>query len=135
MTGRRFRDPEVAEAFAKLPTAALPKLLRMRALIFDVAARTPGVGPLEEALRWGQPSYLTTATGAGSTIRLGLTSDAPALFFHCQSGLIERFSDLYGTSLSFIGKRAILTDGAREDMLRHCIALGLTHHLRKRRRA
>jgi len=39
-------------------------------MIFDVAKKTPGVGKLEEDLRWGQPSYLTLETGSGSTIRI-----------------------------------------------------------------
>jgi len=44
------------------------KLMQLRKLIFDVASATEGVGELEETLKWGQPSYLTSQSKSGSTI-------------------------------------------------------------------
>ena len=58
---------EVAAAFAAYPPKTKARLKRLRRLILDVAAATQGVGPLEETLRWGQPSYLTAQSGSGST--------------------------------------------------------------------
>jgi hypothetical protein len=34
-------------------------LLVLREVIFDTVSEIEGVGKLEEALRWGEPSYLT----------------------------------------------------------------------------
>ncbi len=46
-------------------------MLRLRDLIFATAAATPGVGTIDEDLRWGQPAYLTAETQSGTALRLG----------------------------------------------------------------
>ncbi len=96
---KRFADKRVAALFRSYPPAVRAKLLALRELVIDVAARTPGVGPLTETLKWGQPSYLTEETGAGTTVRLGRlkTSEGCALYFHCQSGLSGDFAISTGT--------------------------------------
>jgi len=112
----------------------------LRRLILDTAKATKGVGRVEEALKWGQPSYLTTETGSGSTIRIDRVKSADnqvAVFFHCQTNLVDTFRELY-PELSYSGNRAILLDADKqlpEAELRHCLALALTYHLRKRRPA
>ena len=53
-----------------LPAAPRAYLGKLRALILATAAKTPGVGPLTETLKWGEPAYLTNATKSGTTIRL-----------------------------------------------------------------
>ena len=136
----KFQDRDVAAVFNAYPRAVKAKLLSLRQLIFDVARQTPGVGEVHEALRWGQPSYLTPQTGSGSTIRLDCLKDDPskfALYFHCQSGLVEAFRDIYGGKLKFEGNRSIVLgsgDDLKAEALRHCVSLALTHHLRKRAR-
>jgi hypothetical protein len=113
-------------------------LLALRRLIHDVAASTPGVGPLEETLKWDQPSFLTSTSNSGTTIRidqLSKTDDRPALFVPCQTDLIATYKEIYPDSLRYQGKRAIILDPDEplpEEELRHCIALALTY---KRRRA
>jgi Domain of unknown function (DU1801) len=113
-------------------------LNQMRQLVLDAAAKTNGVGKIEEALRWNQPSFLTPETGSGSTIRIdGLRNDPDkcAMYFHCQSGLIDTFKELYGKGLTYEGNRAIIFDVKDElptETLSHCISLALTHHLRKK---
>jgi hypothetical protein len=135
---RRFADADVKAAFAAYPSDVKACLLSLRALIFDTAAKTEGVGALEETLKWRQPSYLTPETKSGSTIRLDRIAKQPgryALYFHCQSGLVDRFRELYPDRFTFEGKRALIFEVARkppERPLRHCIALALTHHLRKK---
>ena len=112
----------------------------MRSLIFDVAKKTSGVGQLEEALRWGQPSYLTSKTGSGSTIRIDQIRNEPGkygIYFICTSGLIDNFKELYTVEMDFVGNRSIvfgIADRLPEDALRHCISLALTCHLNKRAR-
>lgn len=135
---RRFADADVKAAFAAYPSDVKADLLRLRELIFDTAAATDGVGALQETLKWRQPSYLTPETKSGSTIRLDHIARQPgryALYFHCQSGLVDRFRELYPDRFEFEGKRALVFEAGRklpEKPLRHCIALALTHHLRKK---
>jgi hypothetical protein len=136
-----FPDPAVDAAFKAYPKPVKPKLLALRRLIFDTAKATKGVGRLEETLKWGQPSYLTAETRSGSTIRIDWLKagvDRYAVFFHCQTNLVETFRELYPTELSYGGNRCILLD-AKKDMpepaLRHCVALALTYHLTKRKAA
>lgn len=128
----------VTEAIHRYPAQVRDALLGLRSLVLDTARETPGVGPIEEDLRWGQPSFLTTRTGSGSTIRIDGMRDDPsriAIYFHCQSGLVDEFRSLYGGKLDFMGDRAIvLRIGQRlpKSVLKHCVALALTHHLRRK---
>ena len=132
---RRFADPAVAAVFAACPAGTRKRLLALRALVLDVAAKTEGVGPLTETLKWGQPSYLTEETKSGTTVRIDRLKkgDGYALYVHCQSGLVPKFRELYSDTFRYEGKRALLFDtDARLPLpeLRHCIGLALTHHLR-----
>ena len=70
MPHRPFTDPHVETLFGGYPAPLRTGLMRLRELIFDVAAETDGVGELQETLKWGQPAYLTTETKSGSTIRI-----------------------------------------------------------------
>src|SRR5471030_3436453 len=135
---KRFADRAVAAVFKAYPADLRRRLMSLRELVFETAAQTDGVGALSETLKWGQPSYLTQETGSGTTVRIDRLkkSDGYAIYFHCQSGLVETFRELYPDTFRIEGKRALLFDTdarvpARE--LRHCIALALTHHARKKR--
>ena len=138
MAKTKFGSPDVEYVFESYPEPVRTKLLALRDMIIDVANVTPGVGYVEEALRWKQPSYLTSQSGSGSTIRLDAcrcNAEGYDIFFHCQSGLVEHFRDLYGDGLTFVGKRSIhfdIKDKLRMKELHHCISLALTHHLRKK---
>jgi hypothetical protein len=117
------------------PTKA--KLLALRRLILDTARTTAGVGRIEEALKWGQPSYLTPETKSGSTVRIDhVDGKQYAIFFHCQTDLVATFRELYPDQWSYGGSRCILLnadDKVDEAALRHCVALALTYHLNKRK--
>jgi hypothetical protein len=134
-----FSDPAIDAVFAAYPKPLKTKLLALRRLIFVTARATKGVGALQESLKWGQPSYLTSETGSGSTIRIDRVKSAAnqyALYFHCQTDLVQTFRQLYPTELSYGGNRSILLnakDDIAEPALRHCVALALTYHLRKRK--
>ena len=56
---QRFRNPAVAEKFRSYPPPVKRKLLALRALIFQIAESTKGVGELTETLKWGEPAYVT----------------------------------------------------------------------------
>ena len=129
-----FEKTEVAAIFAALPPAARDKLLQLRSLIFETAAETPGVGPLEEALRWGEPSYLTSKSKSGTAIRIHWKprrADRCAMYVHCQTHLVEQYRRRHRDSLEFEGNRAVLFPVDRplpEEALRDCIRLALTYH-------
>src|SRR5882724_1563586 len=136
-----FSDPAVDAVFRAYPAPIKARLLALRRLIFDTAKTTKGVGRLEETLKWGQPSYLTAETKSGSTIRIDQVKSAAnqyAVYFHCQTDLVETFRELYPTEFSYGGNRSILlnaADDVSEPALRHCVALALTYHLNKRKAA
>lgn len=129
--------PEVAAAFATLPPGIATRLLEIRELIFAVAATTEGVGPLTETLKWGEPAYLTETTGSGSTLRLGRprgSTQECALFFNCNTTLVEGFREQFEGRLRFEKNRAILLDIAEplpEAVLAACIRQALTYHRRR----
>jgi hypothetical protein len=133
-----FPDPTVDAVFRSYPKPLKARLLALRRLILDTARTTKGVGALDETLKWGQPSYLTAETKSGSTIRIDRVKSADgqyAVYFHCQTNLVETFRQLYPTELSYGGNRSILLnadDKVPEAALRHCVALALTYHLRKK---
>jgi hypothetical protein len=134
-------DPAVDAVFSAYPKPLKAKLLALRRLIFDTAKATKGVGMLQETLKWGQPSYLTPETKSGSTIRIDQVKSVSgqyAVYFHCQTDLVETFRELYPREFSYGGNRSILLnaqDEIPETALRHCVALALTYHLNKRKAA
>jgi hypothetical protein len=136
-TERAFKDKNVANIFAAYPDDVRAKLKALREIIFDTAETIDGVGVLDETLKWGQPSYLTTETGSGSTIRIDRVksdNNRIAIYFHCQTDLVAMCRELYPTQMEYGGNRSILFDAAGkipEKALRHCIGLALTYHARK----
>jgi Domain of unknown function (DU1801) len=129
---------EFSKAIAPYAPQVQARLKELRKLVLDTAAKTEGVGQIEEALKWGQPSFLTPETKSGSTIRIDGRRNDPEkylMYFHCQSGLVDMFKERYGNKLSFEGNRAIVLDANAEvpvETLKHCIAIALTYHLRKK---
>ena len=133
-----FESSDVAVVFDEYPEEVRESLLQLRQLILDTAKATEGVGELEETLRWGEPTYLTTKSKSGSMVRINSkTPEQYALYVHCQTDLIAQFKDLYPTQFEYDGKRSIVfRQGEKlpKAKLRHCISLALTYHLNKRKR-
>ena len=134
-------DPIVKDAFEAFPTTVRRKLFALRRLIYETANSTEGVGPITEALKWGQPSYLTEASGSGTTIRLGWKPSAPtqyAMYVHCQTNLVDSFRGLFPSEFKFEGNRALVfeqDDSSPKEPLSHCISMALTYHLKKKKAA
>ena len=134
---RQTSGDRVAAVFAGYPPALRRKLQRLQRLILETARTTDGVGALQETLKWGQPSYLPAETGSGTTVRIDQVKDQPgryAMYFHCQTNLVETFRAIYPNELTYGGNRSILFDLDKtidEAALKHCIALALTYHQRK----
>lgn len=141
MSGQKiieFQNDAVKEVFAAYPENVLPYMLLLRQLIFDVAADTDGVGPLEETLKWGEPSYLTSKSKSGSTVRIdwkGRKPDQYAMYFICHTNLVNTFREIYPDELVFDGNRSIIFQLGEDlpvEALSHCIVLALTYHQRKK---
>lgn len=129
-------DPKVAAVLDAYPAPLRQRLLGLRALIQETAAATDGVGPLQETLKWGEVSYLTSASGSGTTVRIGRdkASGRPAIYVNCQTDLLSRYRTLYPDAFSYDGNRGVvLGDAPDEAALRHVIALALTYHAGKKR--
>lgn len=135
---RPFEDAAVGQAFQAYPDDVRSKLLALRELVFDTAAGTPGVGRLDETLKWGEPAYVTAQSGSGSTVPVGWKKARPAqyaMYFHCQTNLVETFRTLFPGEFNFEGRRAIvfeLSDRVPIDSMALCIAAALTYHLKRR---
>ena len=135
---RPFASAEVETCFAGQPSPAAEALLALRALVLETAEELPETGGALETLKWGQPAYLPKRPKVGTTLRMDAVKGDPgtyALYFHCQSRLGETYRELYGDTLTIVGDRSIVLDAASpapREALRHCIALALTYHLRKR---
>lgn len=129
-----FGDAAVEAVFAAYPDALRDPLLRLRALIFETARETQGVGDLVETLKWGQPAYRPARPRTGATVRIDALKGQPAsyaLFVHCQTSLADTFRSQYGDVLVIEGDRAIVLSIVGElprDTLKHCIALALTYY-------
>ena len=134
---RAFENTAVAQAFDAYPPKIRRKLLALRELIFRTAASTEGVGELEEALKWGEPAYVIAQSRSGSTVRIGWKKSTPsqyAMYFHCQTNLVETFRSLFPREFTFEGHRAIVfheSDTVPVDAIAFCVAAALTYHLNK----
>lgn len=135
---RPFGSAAVARAFDAYPLAARSRLLALRELIFQTAAATEGIGELEETLKWSEPAYLTPQSKSGSTIRIAWKKSKPnqyAMYFNCQTTLVEMFRTSFADDFRFEGNRAIvfdLVDAVPADALGFCIAAALTYHRERR---
>jgi hypothetical protein len=133
-----IRNPAVAQVFASYPPEIRQQLMQLRALVFATAKATAGVGPLEETLKWGEPAYLTTETRSGSTVRIGWNPKRPgeyAMYFNCQTTLVDSFRFQFPDTFRYEGNRAILFDTTATlptDALQHCVAAALTYHMRRK---
>ena len=130
--------PEVAATYASYPAALRLRVLALRALILDVAAKTPGVGPLEESLKWGEPAFVTVRSKSGSTVRIAWKKSQPtqyAMYFNCQTTLVDSFKTMFPTAFIFEGNRALVFELNKPlplEALTFCVRAALTYHQRKR---
>ncbi len=129
---------DVGNAFDAFPPVSRPQFQAIRTLIFEVARENPEIGELTEALKWGQPSYLTEKSKSGTTVRLGCKkgTDTPALFVTCHTSLLDEFKTFYPDDFDYEGNRALILREPVEQVryeLKHCIALALTYQNRRKR--
>ncbi|WP_207695210.1 hypothetical protein DOK67_0001251 [Enterococcus sp. DIV0212c] len=129
---KEITDVSVATVFEHYPEEYRKPLLAVRELIFDTASHVTVVGELEESLKWNQPSYATKVSKSGSPIRIDrFGTDKIAIFFHCQTTLVEEFRALFSDVFEFSKNRAIVLDPKAElptNELTFCIERALTYH-------
>ncbi|SEP71971.1 hypothetical protein SAMN05428969_0605 [Devosia sp. YR412] len=128
--------PDVVAVFETYPAVLKDRLLVLRALIYETASDTAGVGPLDETLKWGQVSYLTQQSGSGTTLRIDRdkATGQPALYVNCKTNLLSQYRTLYPEAFGYDGERGVvLGEAPDQDALRHVIALALTYHKSKTR--
>ena len=130
---------DLAAVFCAYPAPVRERLLEARSLIFKTAADIEGVGPLTETLKWGEPAYLTEATGSGATVRLGWFQSPErecAVLFNCRTTLVDDFRSQFPDLFAYEKNRAILLDAGKplpRGPLSTCLGMALTYHQRRLR--
>jgi Domain of unknown function (DU1801) len=129
-------DPAVQAVFDSYQPDLRNQLLALRQLILDTAAQTEGVGTLQETLKWGEPAYVTAQSKSGSTVRIDRKKQQSsyAIYFNCNTTLVDSFRSLFPHSFTFEGNRALvfdMSDLLPKEELGFCIAMALTYHLKK----
>ena len=120
----------VEHKFASYPGEIRATLMEVRQIILD-CAEDADLGSVHESLKWGEPSYSVVG---GSPVRIGWQSksaDQYAIFFNCNTTLVETFKELYRDSLQFEGKRALVlgvADKIPHEEIKHCVSLALQYH-------
>jgi len=133
-----IKNAEVATVFEGYPSKFRRKLLALRELILETARSTEGVGEIEETLKWGEPAYVTSESKSGSTIRIAWKRSAPthyAIYFHCQTDLVETFREWFPDEFNFEGNRSLVfgeNEKVPVEPLSICIATALTYHRSKK---
>ncbi|MCY4101293.1 MAG: DUF1801 domain-containing protein [Rhodobacteraceae bacterium] len=131
---RKFADPNVEITFYEFPEPRRELLFDLRDMIYRVSEADERIGDLSEELRWGDPSYITTQTNSGSTVRLGLFGKTKVvLLFHCKTSLVEDFKQKYSNELEYSKNRVIVIDPLSvppTEILENCIHASLTYKLR-----
>jgi hypothetical protein len=110
MKVNKIENSDVAEVFSDYPQPMRKKLIFLRKLVWETALETDGVTNLEETLKWGEPSYVAKG---GTAIRMDWKKTKPnqyALYFHCQTKLVDTFKEFYKDKFKFEGNRAIVFD-------------------------
>ena len=111
--------------------------MALRKIILETAANTAEVGEIEETLKWGEPAYLTSQSGSGSTIRIDWKRSRPeeyAMYFNCKTNLVDTFRTMFPKDFKYEGNRALVFEANAPiptDALRFCIAAALTYHRNK----
>ncbi|MDM5232811.1 DUF1801 domain-containing protein [Lysinibacillus pakistanensis] len=129
-----IENTKVEVVFEQYPKHIQSKLLILRQLIMDTAKEIEDLDHMDETLKWGEPSYITKK---GSTIRIGWKQSSPdqyAMYFNCNTKLVDTFKEVYKDLFHYEGNRAIVfavNDEIPINELKQCIVLALTYHTRK----
>lgn len=132
-----FDNPDIEDKYLSYSEPIRSKLLSLRQLVLETASEIEGIEQIEEALKWGQPSFLTKPK-SGSTIRIDRIKSRPtkyAMYFICTTNLVESFQEQYPTTFNYEGGRSLVFDVDEEipeTELRDCVTQALTYHNNKK---
>jgi len=124
-------NPKVEQKFADYPVRVREKMQYLRSLVLETAEETEGIEQLEEALKWGEPSFVTKI---GSTLRMDWKEKSPnqyAMYFQCTSRLADTFKLVFDNKFQYEGNRAIVFELNQEILvmeLMKCIRATRTYH-------
>ncbi|MGF1753349.1 DUF1801 domain-containing protein [Vibrio makurazakiensis] len=122
-------NPLVKQKIASYPDDVQTRLSELRSLILDLA-ESVGASPVEETLKWGEPSYIVKS---GSTIRIDWKLKSPSnyfIYFNCKTRLVDTFRELHSDRLDFQGNRAIVLSLGKPlpvDEITQCLLMALTY--------
>jgi len=125
------QNPQTKVKFESYPEYIQNKMTYLRDLILETASEIESIEEIEETLKWGEPSYIVKK---GSTIRMDWKPKAPtqyAMYFNCNTSLVETFKALYGNLFKYEKNRAILfelNDKIPKNELKECIEMALKYH-------
>ncbi|TKZ21691.1 hypothetical protein FAP39_03565 [Shimia litoralis] len=117
------------------PSAAQSHFYTLRDILWGVAAADPAIGHLSEALRWGEPSFLTKQSGSGTTLRISWSAKHPddiGIYVICRTDMLEQVRSLYPDSFRYVGTRGAmlsLNSDIPEDAVAFCGQRAFTYHL------
>lgn len=127
-----FTNTAVEEVFSSYPKAHYAKLIELRELIYECASLHEEIGEVSESLKWGEPSF---SSRHASPVRLGVFDETSvAIYFNCQTTLVENFRLLFKQELEFSKNRAIVLQIDQKlprDILMFCIESALLYHKKK----
>jgi len=122
------------------PKNAQHALWECRALFHDIAHKAE-VGTLDEALKWGQPSWRPIKPRTGSTLRMDWNPTFPnrlSLFVDCKTDLAARMQDLYPDLPENDGQRHLaiaLDKPLPQQAIAHLADMTFTYHRAKAKTA
>jgi len=128
-------NKEVEEKYKSYPPAIRKELLALRKTILEVANKDKEIDFIQEALKWGEPSFLTKSSG--STLRIDWKQKSPdhiSIFVNCRTQLISIFKKLYPNDFDYIGNRELrlpLHGKYSKTKLKKCIESILKYNLIK----
>lgn len=120
----------VKKKFDSYPVRVRERLIKIRALIFEVA-REEKLGDIRETLKWSEPSY---SSKNGSPIRLDWKLKYPnhvSVYFNCNTRLIDTFKQVYPGVFQCLGNREIVLPISKPlpmQQLKGCISKALRYH-------
>ncbi len=127
------RDVELK--YKTYPPNVRKEMLALRKCILDIAKKDEEIDFVCEALKWGEPSFLTKSSG--TTLRIDWKEKTPeyiSIFVNCQTKLISMFKELYPNEFEYFGNRELripLKGKYSKTKLKKCIELVLKYNLIK----
>ena len=132
---RTFSNLDVRKAYEQLPVSHKLYAYQLRELVWDCVDDMNLGCEITETLKWGVPSYLPEKPRVGSTVRIDrFDDDHVALYFNCQSMLVEGFRTTFGDDVTYSKNRAVLfnlSDPLPESIVKTCVTRAFRYHLDK----